>query len=476
MNGAIIPAFAAVMLLVALFPIQSAYSQFQQGGVDHPGTWHVGEGLKKGDLFSYNMCFAGYKECTEFQMDIWVEGDVQDGSETKWLTQVVVRDGSKIAKGEMMLSKVATEPAGGSDEIGTYSSAFKSSIVWLSAFANAHDPKAFRDVSWGKIGNIGGEQVAPQEIIDGGLTVTADHFDEVIQVGWRTGGYSSKIYVADDFPFPIRASTWQHVSEGIPPPEYNFELISYQRGVGSDPFVDVLSTMQEQAAQGCPVVDDLDTSVKRITKDGKYLLHIFYAPGTPIQECEMKWQINFLNKFDETEFLALVQYDIVVVDENDNVVRSLAQEDGRLFLFSPSGLATLDVAVKEDPGMARYAVLIYGLSPESIPPNTTRDWLYLDIMVDPPKDTAGPSIPAWIKSTVEFWTQGVTSDAEFISAIQYLIDNGIIVVPPTEAGSESSTIPSWIKSTAQYWVEGVTSDAEFISAIQYLIVVGIITV
>jgi len=47
------------------FPLANAQSQ--GGGVDHPGTWFVGEGLKQGDFFSYNLCHFDYKNCTEFQ-------------------------------------------------------------------------------------------------------------------------------------------------------------------------------------------------------------------------------------------------------------------------------------------------------------------------------------------------------------------------------------------------------------------------
>ena len=41
------------VLVTGLVPFQPASAQFQQGGVDHPGDWYVGEGLKKGDFFSY---------------------------------------------------------------------------------------------------------------------------------------------------------------------------------------------------------------------------------------------------------------------------------------------------------------------------------------------------------------------------------------------------------------------------------------
>jgi hypothetical protein len=117
------------------------------------------------------MCHVDFKECAEFEMDIWIKGDKQDGSEAKWLAEVVVYDGNKLVKGEMELGKLAPEPTGGSPELGVYRGAFKSSIVWLSAFATGYDeggkegPKAFSDKSWGKIANIGGEQVIPTAIV-----------------------------------------------------------------------------------------------------------------------------------------------------------------------------------------------------------------------------------------------------------------------------------------------------------------------
>ena len=70
----------------------------------------------------------------------------------------------------------------------------------------------------------------------------------------------------------------------------------------------------------------------------------------------MKWQINFLNKFDETEFLAQVQYDLRALNEGGEIVRSVARDEGRVFLYSPSGLATIEMIVREEPGTARYAV------------------------------------------------------------------------------------------------------------------------
>ena len=475
MRKTVVASALTVILVAGLFLIQSAYSQFQGGGVDHDGEWHVGEGLEHGDLFSYRMCHIHYKECADFTMDIWIEGDVQSGSETKWLANAVVRDGPKIVKGFMHLNKVGAEPtAGGSEELTTYSSAFKSSIVWLSPFANAIDPKQFRDIWGSKSGPLRITHIAPKEILPDGLDVAAGHFEEAIMVWGRTLADDSYTYVVDDFPFPIKATAWQHVVEEMPPLEYRFELLAYQKDVTEDPFADVVPTVGRLAGAGCPPISSLETSVKRQTSDSEYLLHVFYAPDIPVSGCPMKWQINFLNKLDETEFLAQVQYDLLVLDEDGKPIRSVARDEGRVFLYSPSGLSTIEMTVREEPGTARYAVWVYGLAPESVVPNgTNTDSLQLEIDVDPPKDAI--VLPAWIKTTVGFWTSGVTSDAEFVSAIQFLINERVIIVHPTASESDGAAeVLQWVKTTARFWVDGLTTDREFVDAIQFLIGAGVI--
>lgn len=46
------------------------------------------------------------------------------------------------------------------------------------------------------------------------------------------------------------------------------------------------------------------------------------------------------------------------------------------------------------------------------------------------------SIPNWIRNVTKLWSEGQTSDSEFLNAIQYLIDNGIIHI------SQTSTLSS----------------------------------
>ena len=221
----LLPLLAFSILL--LIPI-GTHAQFTGGGVNLPGTWFVGEGLKQGDFFSYNLCYIDYNDCTEFQIDWLIENEITVGAEQKWLAQFVIFDVNNIIQGNLLLDKISPEPSGPiNPNLAPYADAYKKSIVFLGAFANADEPKAFSEPSWGKIANIGGEQIIPTALET--ITVPAGTFDK-IRIEWKTGGIQSKVWVVDEFSFPIKASTWVQVSEGIPPQEYRFELLATNFG------------------------------------------------------------------------------------------------------------------------------------------------------------------------------------------------------------------------------------------------------
>jgi len=86
-------------------------------------------------------------------------------------------------------------------------------------------------------------------------------------------------------------------------------------------------------------------------------------------------------------------------------------------------------------------------------------------------------IPSWVRDLAAFWCDDEIGDSGFIEAIQYLIDNDVIVVPETQAGSGGTqVIPSWIKNNACWWSQGLISDGDFAQGIQWLIGQGIIQV
>ncbi len=87
-----------------------------------------------------------------------------------------------------------------------------------------------------------------------------------------------------------------------------------------------------------------------------------------------------------------------------------------------------------------------------------------------------PKIPTWIKNNAKWWSEGMVSDDEFVSAIQYMVQQGILKIQKVPSSSASPTIPGWVRSNAGLWADGSISDYEFLRGIQYLASVGIIQI
>jgi len=85
-------------------------------------------------------------------------------------------------------------------------------------------------------------------------------------------------------------------------------------------------------------------------------------------------------------------------------------------------------------------------------------------------------IPPWIKNNAGWWANGKMSDSDFISGIQYMIQNNIIIIQNLPPSGESSgqIIPPWIKNNAGWWAENKISDNDFVKGIEFLIQQGII--
>jgi hypothetical protein len=100
------------------------------------------------------------------------------------------------------------------------------------------------------------------------------------------------------------------------------------------------------------------------------------------------------------------------------------------------------------------------------------------------------SIPAWIKNNAGWWATDQIDDSSFLQGIQYLIQEGIMIIPPTESSDDSDAIPDagqraqafdqrvpvWIKNNAGWWATDQIDDSSFLQGIQYLVQKGIIVV
>ena len=481
---------ASVVILSPLV-FQNASAQYSAGGVDLDGTWYVGEGLNVGDYYSYRMCYVDYLDCSEFLMSFWVEKEISSGTEDKYLFQVLVEDGKKVVKGTMEVGQVAPEPTGGTDNISPYRSAYKSSIAWLSAYATKEigdltgkGPKDFGAPSWGKIANIGGEQILPTALET--VTTPADTFDTVL-IQWKTGGAKSKVWIVDEFPFPVKALTYVHVAEGVPPVAYEFELLDYKYYVTSDPFKGIETTASKTATLGCPENYE-KKSLNEQTNTYSMILDIKYGPTNPKSGCDIEWFIDFKRIVNPKEFVSQVHYDIAIYDDPSKPpIRTVAGDEGRPELFTTAGQTHRFTTVEEPSGSYKYAIIVYGVGPEHFKGGDPSSAGLVVIDIDVGKGTSSsPStpkpgsdnteIPGWIKNNAEWWSQDQIDDKSFVTGIQYLINKDIMKIPPTAkgTGSGSDEIPGWIKNNAGWWADGQIDDKSFVTAIQWLITNGII--
>ena len=152
-------------------------------------------------------------------------------------------------------------------------------------------------------------------------------------------------------------------------------------------------------------------------------------------------------------------------------LRSLAQDEGRTNLYSPSGVYVMDMIVEEEPGTANYVIWVYGLSPDGIYPSTAPDYLKIQVPVyasDGEKPVA--KIPDWIKNNAGWWADGTIDDNSFVQGIQFLIKENIMKIPKTTqgVGGGSNEIPSWIKNNAGWWADGTIDDDSFIQGLSLI--------
>jgi len=86
-------------------------------------------------------------------------------------------------------------------------------------------------------------------------------------------------------------------------------------------------------------------------------------------------------------------------------------------------------------------------------------------------------IPNWIKNVAGWWASGDISENEFLTGIEYLINNNIILIDfvpcndeiQSQTTSSSKSVPDWIKNNAIWWSENLIGDIDFINGLQYLI-------
>jgi len=88
-------------------------------------------------------------------------------------------------------------------------------------------------------------------------------------------------------------------------------------------------------------------------------------------------------------------------------------------------------------------------------------------------------IPSWVKDIAGFWCADEIGSSDFVQVIQWMIKEGLIMVPQDSVTTQTSTssgVPDWIQFNACIWHQGEIGDKEFSTTLQWLIDSGIIKI
>ena len=303
--------------------------------------WYVGEGAKQDTYVTYRIQDLDTNNGAPFDMTIYFQKQDESGD---WVAPVFVVDQGKVFPGTLKLGSLDMSVlATGSNvttEIMPYINAYKDSLQWLSAYV-PKPGQSLTAASWGKIASIGGSEIKPSGTEK--ITVKAGTFDTTKIIYHKS--IDNTIWVANEFPFPIKAQTYADVTTGQPPVQYAFELLA--TGTGEPP-------------ARSSVVEIPKPPLEQRTARGTYFVDLDWLPADIQPGKDVSFQISFFDS--DHAAVRDVSYDFKVTDSHGNVLKDLKDQfaasspDAQTVSFSDknAGPVTVDVNVNavgsRDPG------------------------------------------------------------------------------------------------------------------------------
>jgi hypothetical protein len=215
-------AFVASLLVMGVTTIVAGGNAYAQAD----DMWYPGEGVTEDMFVTYRIEEIDTNDAEPFELTMYFQEQNEDGD---WIVPTFVVDQGEVINGTWKLSDEMTYLSGGStvppamnDFVGGYSG----SIHWIDSFTTKNDPKSLTASNWGRTGSIGGSDLKPagQETIQ----VQAGTIDTTrLEL---TKGYTSKIWVQNEFPYPVKAEFFTDTTSGPPQTQFAFELLETGTG------------------------------------------------------------------------------------------------------------------------------------------------------------------------------------------------------------------------------------------------------
>ena len=191
--------------------------------------------------------------------------------------------------------------------------------------------------------------------------------------------------------------------------------------------------------------------------------------GHQPQEFMMKYDLKTTNKLSMIEF-----YKALEIDQNNVIALNGMGLGFGSFGEYQEAKKYFTKALKIDPNntMAKNYINYLEKIEVKFPYEPTEKPAFLEKIEE-------NKIPFWIKNNAAWWTEDKISDSDFIQGIEYLVQKKIINPVVSNTVQITNTegtdiIPSWVRNNAKWWSAGLISDEEFLSAIGYLIENGLI--
>ena len=86
-------------------------------------------------------------------------------------------------------------------------------------------------------------------------------------------------------------------------------------------------------------------------------------------------------------------------------------------------------------------------------------------------------LPPEMKINAGKWATGAITDSTFVTGIEFMLENNIIMISNIPSGDVSGDeIPNWIRNNAHWWSQNLISEYEFVNSLKFLIQEGIIII
>nr|BAE03267.1 hypothetical protein HGIII-42 [uncultured Candidatus Nitrosocaldus sp.] len=293
--------YVTSMMLAAVLSISSIVTANAQS------TWYPGKGAELGTYFVYTIRDLEYESGRELEVAIWLGSRDSQGN---WIADVSINDAGVVSNGKMVLSSINMQPQSAEPSVSKYRAIVQRTLTWLGDFANSGDPKPLAPSAWGRLAITGGVPVgvgapASLQVTNEQVTAANTTWNTTI-VGFRYAK-DSKIWVAENFPLPIKAEVYAFRTEEPIPLQYSFELKRFGR---SDNPIELTPG----------VVEIPKPPLEKFGSTGNVYVLLYWGPQTimPGQDVQIAAQLYDAGKrpLKETE-----RYTIEVFDGDKSILK-----------------------------------------------------------------------------------------------------------------------------------------------------------